>query len=111
MNNRRCRTRGEIVLFGIVLMFVIVLVLPRTAWTDSFRISANFETIDSDSESENRITGQSTETNSTQFRQRYYLNFSRNFYPYLIKFYYSYRERYILFESKRCTEHHLCKRK
>lgn len=84
MNNRRCRTRGEIVLFGIVLMFVIVLDLPRTAWTDSFRISANFETIDSDSESENRITGQSTETNSTQFRQRYYLNFSRNFYPYLI---------------------------
>jgi hypothetical protein len=47
-------------------------------------LSANYDTIDSDTDQENRITGETTETTSTVRRQRYFLNFSRQFYPYLV---------------------------
>ncbi|MGD8352716.1 MAG: hypothetical protein PVJ01_01010 [Pseudomonadota bacterium] len=51
---------------------------------DGVNLSANFDTIDTESDQENRITGETSETSSSVRRQRYFLNFSRHFYPYLV---------------------------
>ena len=61
-----------------------VLMWPPRALASGVNASAKFEVVESDRESENRITGESTETSSTVLRQRYFLNFSRSIYPYLI---------------------------
>lgn len=61
-----------------------VLQLPANARAGSVNLSAGFEYTGSESESENQITGENTETSSAIHRQRYNLNFSRNIYPYLV---------------------------
>jgi hypothetical protein len=59
-------------------------VVPETARADNVSLSAQFEYLSSDSETENKITLDRTESGSSVFRQRYNLNLSRNIYPYLV---------------------------
>ena len=50
--NKNTRIRGEVLLLAVILMVVAFLDLPRIVRADSFSLSANFETVDSDSETE-----------------------------------------------------------
>jgi hypothetical protein len=59
-------------------------VLPGTGRAESVSLSAQFDHFVSGSETENKITLDETESDSTVFRQRYNLNLSRQIYPYLV---------------------------
>lgn len=71
------------------LFITLALILMLTgqmpvAKADGINLSANLDTIDSESDQENKLTGETSETTSSVRRQRYFLNFSRHFYPYLV---------------------------
>jgi len=78
------RIREILGLLTAFLVFVALLGLPVIAGADSVTLSTNFEYLNSDSETENKITLERSETSSTILRQRYNLNLSRRLYPYLV---------------------------
>lgn len=67
-----------------VLTVFVVLKATLTARASSFDLQAGFGYSGSDSESENKLTGDKSESSFTSLSQAYNLYFSRDFFPYLI---------------------------
>ena len=82
--NRTSRTRGALTLCTTLVALVLFMDLPGTAGAAGFDLNAGYGYSSSDRETENRVTGQSSESSSTTLSQRYNLYFSRDIYPYLI---------------------------